>query len=132
MKIIQKLLPWAPLVARVLVGVPFLMAAFNKITNFTGTVAYAQSVGLPAPELAIMIAIVIEIMGGLSVLFGYRIFWGAMLLAGFTVIVSFAFHGDFSGDSSGIQKLLFTKNMGIVAALLYMSRFGTGRGSIEK
>ena len=127
--IAHTMLPWAPLVARILVATPFLMAAFTKITNFAGTVQYAQSVGLPAPNLAIIASIVIEIVGGLSILFGYQIFFGAMLLVGFTLLVSFIFHRDFSDQ---IQQLLFMKNMGIVAALLYMSRFGAGKFSIRK
>lgn len=105
------------------------MSGLDKLANFAGTVQFAQSVGVPTPSLAILIAIVIEVVGGLSILFGYRIFLGAILLAGFTIIVSLVFHRDFSDQ---IQQLLFVKNMGIVAALLYMSRFGAGRGSIEK
>ncbi|NQV92973.1 DoxX family protein [Candidatus Kaiserbacteria bacterium] len=122
-------LTWAPLVARILVGVMFLIAGFSKLTNFAGTVDFAQSAGLPLPAVAIAIAIAIEILGGLSLVLGYRIFWGALTLAVFVVITSFVFHGNFADP---IQQLLFTKNMGIVAALLYMTHFGAGKVSLEK
>lgn len=128
MNIAQSLIPFAPLVARVLVGGMFIQAGIMKITGFAGMVAVAQSIGLPSPDIAIMVAIAIEILGGLSVLFGYRIFWGALALAVFTVVVSFIFHGNFNDQ---LQTLLFTKNMGIVAALLYMTRFGAGRLSVH-
>lgn len=129
MKVANTLLPWAPLVARVLVGGMFVMAGVGKVTNYAGTVAFAGASGLPSPEIAIALAIVIEILGGLSVVLGYRIFWGATALAVFTVVASFVFHGNFADQ---MQQLLFTKNMGIVAALLYMARFGSGKLSIEK
>ncbi len=129
MKMSTALLPWAPLIARILVGGMFLMSGINKLTDFANTVQFAQSVGLPSPELAIIIAIVAEVLGGLSVLLGYRIFWGGLILVLFTVATSVIFHADF-GDQ--IQMILFTKNMGIVAALLYMMRFGSGKLSIEK
>jgi len=122
-------LPWAPLIARILVGGTFVLAGVNKISNFAGTVQFAQSMGLPSPEIAIVIAIIVEILGGLSVMLGYKIFWGAGALVVFTVVASFIFHGDFADPA---QKLLFTKNMGIVAALLYMTRFGSGKMSIER
>ena len=129
MKTLNSLLPWAPLTARVLVGGMFVTAGLNKLANFAATADFAQYAGLPSPEIAVTIAIAIEILGGLSIMLGYKIFWGAFTLAIFTVVVSFTFHGDFADP---MQQLLFTKNMGIVAALLYMSRFGAGKMSVQK
>ncbi|MCW9054770.1 MAG: DoxX family protein [Candidatus Pacebacteria bacterium] len=129
MKVLTTLVPWAPLVARVLVGGMFVMSGMDKVTNFTAVVAFAGSAGLPSPGVAVAIAIAVEVLAGLSVLLGYRIFWGAVALAVFTVIVSFVFHGDFTDQ---MQQIIFTKNMGIVATLLYMMRFGSGKLSIEK
>lgn len=128
MNVLTSLLTWTPLAARILVGVMFLIAGFSKLTNFSGTVDFAQSAGLPLPVVAIVIAIAIELLGGLSLVLGYKIFWGALSLAIFTLIASFVFHGNFADP---MQQLLFTKNMGIVAALLYMSHFGAGKGSLE-
>lgn len=127
-KAVHTLLPFAPLVARILVGGMFLMAGIQKITAFDGMVAFAGSAGLPYPTLAIALAIAIEVIGGLSVILGYRIFWGALALAVFTVVASFIFHADFADP---VQKMYFIKNMGIVSALLYMVRFGGGRLSID-
>ncbi|MEX0652357.1 MAG: DoxX family protein [Candidatus Paceibacterota bacterium] len=120
---------WVPLVARILIGGMFIMAGFTKITSFAGTVDFAASAGLPLPALAIVIAIAIEILGGLSILLGYKIFYGAASVALFTLVASFIFHGNFADP---MQQLLFTKNMGIVAALLYMLHFGAGEYSVEK
>ena len=76
------LLSWAPLAARILVGGMFVWAGYLKIVGYTAMVAYAGMV-LPSPEIAIIIAIVVEILGGLSILLGYKIKWGALALAAF-------------------------------------------------
>ena len=121
-------MPYAPLIARILVGGMFVMAGISKITGFAGTVAFATSVGLPAPQLAIIIAILIEILGGLSVLLGYRIKWGAGALALFTIAAAVIFHADFANQ---MQQTLFVKNLAITGALLYMMRFGAGLLSLD-
>lgn len=128
MNIIKSSLHWAPLTARVLIAVPFLLSGYQKITNFAGAAGYAQAAGVPTPDIAIIAAIVIEIVAGLSVLFGYRIFFGALALVGYTVLVSFIFHWNLADQT---QTLFFMKNMGIVAALLYMTHFGAGRCSMD-
>ncbi|OGG54399.1 hypothetical protein A3D62_00530 [Candidatus Kaiserbacteria bacterium RIFCSPHIGHO2_02_FULL_49_11] len=122
------LLSWAPLVARILVGGTFIWAGYQKIVGYAGMVTFAGT-ALPAPEAAIVVAIVVEILGGLSVLLGYKIKWGALALAVFTVVASLAFHADFANQ---VQMMFFIKNMGIVAALLYMAQFGAGKYSMDK
>jgi len=129
MKATHALLPWAPLIARVLVGGTFVLSGINKLQNFDAMVGVAQAAGIPSPEIAIVLALVVELLGGLSVMLGYRIFWGALGLLVFTVLTSFIFHADFADP---MQKVLFTKNMGIAAALLYMTRFGAGKMAVEK
>ncbi|MAF59528.1 MAG: DoxX family protein [Candidatus Pacebacteria bacterium] len=125
----NKLLPWGPLVARIVVGGFFIMSGVAKITGFAGIVAFAASAGLPAPALAIMIAIVVELLGGLSVLLGYKIQWGALALALFVVATAVLFHADFADQA---QQTAFMKNLAIAGGLLYMARFGPGKMSIEK
>ena len=122
-------LSWAPLVARVLIGALFLQSGILKVLNFADMVAIAQSVGVPMATTAIVLAIVIEILGGLSVLLGWNIKWGALALGVFTLVATYYFHFNFADQ---MQTILFTKNMGLVAALLYMAHFGAGKFSVGK
>ncbi len=57
---------------RVLMSIIFLLSGFQKLARFSGTAAYMASQGLPAPDLAALVAIVVECIGGLLVLIGYR------------------------------------------------------------
>ena len=59
---------FGPLIARILIGGMFLMAGVAKVFTFAGTAGYIGSVGLPFPELLAIVAIVLEIAGGLAVL----------------------------------------------------------------
>ena len=50
----------------------FLLLGYGKLTAFAGTAGYMGSLGLPAPSLVTVVAIVIEIGGGLLMLVGYQ------------------------------------------------------------
>ena len=61
------------ILSRALIAAIFLMSAIGKLTNFGPTVAFSGQMGLPAPQLAIAAAIVLELGGGLALLLGYRV-----------------------------------------------------------
>jgi putative oxidoreductase len=50
----------------------FLLFGYGKITGYDGTVGYMGSLGLPAPALFTVLAIIIEIGAGLLVLAGFK------------------------------------------------------------
>ena len=52
------------LVGRLLLAMLFLPAGISKLTGFAGTVGYISSVGMPLPQVAAALALVVEI--GLS------------------------------------------------------------------
>lgn len=119
---------WLPLVARLLLSVIFIMSGVAKIFNFEGTAGYIASAGLPFPELGVIVAIVIEIVGGLSVLFGFKMYWGANMLAIYTIIAAAIFHRDFADQN---QMVHFMKNLAIAGGLLYAAHFGAGKWSFD-
>lgn len=125
----NQLLPWGPLLARIFIGGLFLISGIAKLTGFAGVVAFAESTGIPAASLAIILAILVEVLGGLSVLLGYKIKVGATLLAIFAIATAILFHADFADQA---QQALFMKNFAIAGGLLYMVRFGAGKMAIEK
>ena len=51
------------LVGRILLALLFLPAGLSKISGFSGTVGYIGSAGLPLPEVAAALAIVVEVGG---------------------------------------------------------------------
>lgn len=58
---------YLPLIARILLGLIFVMSGFNKIDGFDGTQQYMASHGMPFTAVLLVGAIVVEILGGLSI-----------------------------------------------------------------
>ena len=66
------------LAGRVMLCTIFLMsAAGNKIPNFSQVASYMESVGVPAPQPMLVGAILFLLVGGVSVLIGFKARLGA-------------------------------------------------------
>ncbi len=111
----------------------FLPAGWSKLTGFGATVGYIESVGLPLATLAALIAIFIEVVGGIAILVGYFTRVSALGLALFTLVASVLFHPYWAvaADQAFVQQLLFMKNIAIVGGLLLLAAHGPGRFSLE-
>ena len=120
------------LVGRLLLALLFLPAGIGKITGFAGTVGYIGSVGLPLPALGAVIAIVVEIVGGVALIAGFGTRIAALILALFTLAASFFFHAYWAvpADQQFVTQLLFMKNIAVVGGLLTLSAWGAGAWSM--
>ncbi len=115
------------LAGRLLLALLFIPAGFGKIGGFAATAGYAASKGVPLPELAIAIAIFVELGLGLLLLVGFQTRWAAFGMAFFTFVISFIFHP--LSDPSQAQS--FFKNMAIVGGLLSVAAWGAGAWSLD-
>ena len=80
------------LIGRILIAYLFIPAGFGKLMGFGGTVGYITSAGLPLPEVAAVIAIIIELGLGIALLLGFKTRWTAIVMAIFTVATALFFH----------------------------------------
>lgn len=122
------------LIGRVLLAALFVPAGFGKLMGFAGTVGYISSVGAPLPQVAAVIAIVVELGLGLLLLVGFKTRVSAIVLAIFTVAAAVMFHNYWSmpADKAFVNQLMFFKNIAIAGGLLAFAAFGAGRFSIDK
>jgi putative oxidoreductase len=118
---------------RILLALIFVSSGFGKITGFEGTVGYIASKGLPMASIVAVIAIVIELGGGLAVVFGFLTRWAALGLAVFSVIAAFIFHAYWGVPAEQVmmQQINFWKNISIAGGFLVLAAFGPGAISID-
>ena len=121
------------LIGRLLLALLFLPAGIGKVTGFAGTVGYIASVGLPLPALGAIIALVVEITGGLALIAGFGTRLAALVLAFFTLGASFFFHAYCAVPAAQqfVTQLLFMKNMAVVGGLLTLAAWGAGAWSLD-
>ena len=126
--------PLILLAGRVLIASVYLVAGVRKVMGFAGTVGYFTKLGFPAPEFVTVLAIIIEIGGGLLLVFGWKTRWAAWLIALFTLIAAFAAHRFWEVDPAQYANQMnhFLKNMAIIGGLIFVATFGPGRASVDK
>lgn len=121
------------LIGRILLALIFITAGFDKITGFEGTVGYIASKGVPMASVAALLAIVVELGGGLAVAFGFLTRWAALALAVFSIVAGFIFHTYWAvpADQVMMQQINFWKNISIAGGFLVLAAFGPGAISID-
>ena len=114
-----------PLLARLLLSAIFLASGFMKLAAPASAMAGIARLHLPMPaQLAWLIAVVIELGGGIFVLLGYRTRPAALLLALFCVVTGFAVHYH-PGNQDQMNQ--FMKNLAIAGGFLQLAATGPGR-----
>jgi len=116
------------LIGRILLAVLFLMSGVGKIGAPAGTQAYIAAAGLPAPFLAYLVAVVVEVGGSLLLIAGYQTRIAAAIMALFTLAAAFGFHNNFADQN---QMIHFMKNIAIIGGLLQVAAFGAGAFSFD-
>jgi putative oxidoreductase len=128
----EKIQSYLPLIGRLLVGGGFLLFGYQKLVVFgpAGTAAYLGSVyHPPAPVVAAWVAIAIEILGGLGIVFGFKIRWVAAILALWCLFTGLVFHLPI-GDPANMAEVF--KNLVMAGGLVYIVAYGPGAISIDK
>ncbi|WP_338759007.1 DoxX family protein [Massilia sp. METH4] len=120
---------FVPALGRVLLATIFIFSAIGKIAAPEATIGYIQSVGLPFATLGLVIAIAVELGGGLLLALGVKARVVAAALAAFSIVTGLAFHGAI-GDQNQLIHLL--KNFAMAGGLLQVVAFGAGAYSVDQ
>ncbi len=118
----------APLLARVCVGLVFTSAGAGKLRNLEQTVAFFESLGIPAPELQAPFVAATELGGGLLLIAGLATRLAALPLAATMVVaIATALWSELEGavDLFGRSEFL----LGLLLVWLVLS--GPGRFSLD-
>jgi len=96
---------------------------------------YTASMGVPLPTVATLVTGLMILLGGLSILLGYKVKIGALLLIVFLVPTTFIAHAFWDiqdAMQAQMQMVMFMKNLGLTGAAMLIYYFGSGPLSLEK
>src|SRR5216683_876285 len=120
--------PYIGAAGRLLIAALFLISGLGKIAAPAMMQGVIASAGLPFPLLALLVAIVIEVGGGILLILGYQSRIVASVMAVFTVAAALGFHRNFADQNAMAH---FFKNISITGGLLQIAALGAGTFSID-
>lgn len=126
---------YIPLAGRILFSLMFIMSGMGHLTKSASMAQYAGAMGVPAPTLAVIITGIMLLLGGLSVILGYKVKVGTILLVVFLIPTTFMMHAFWGIEDpmqSQMQMGMFMKNLSMMGGALLLYHFGTGPLSLEE
>lgn len=126
--------PFVPLLGRILLSQIFILSGWHKITGFDQTAAYMASKGMVLVPVFLVLAILIELGGGLMLLLGWHARWAALAFFLFLIPVTLIFHAFWAADPAQLQSqtINFMKNLSIMGGMLYVFAYGSGPLSLRR
>ena len=115
------------LVARILISALFLLNGVFKISNYDGTVGWMEGFGIPG--ILIIPAIILEIVGPILIILGYKAKIAAGFLSLFCITTAVIFHNDFSDQ---MQLGSFLKNIALAGGFIFIFINGTKDFSLDR
>lgn len=97
------------------------------------TIEYAEMHGVPMAEFLVPFSGILAILGGISILLGYKARLGAWLIVIFLVPVTWMMHNFWDVEEPGqrlIQQAMFMKNLSMLGAALLITYWGAGPYSL--
>lgn len=112
---------------RILLSLLFIVGGFGFLTNFAAMTKFVGiglgNIGLPMSlaSIALVIAIILKLGGGLMLLFNYHTSRAAWMLIAFTVGATLMYHMNWGGENSQ-QMTAFLKNVAIIGGLMFYAK----------
>jgi putative oxidoreductase len=116
------------LIGRVLLSAIFIWSGYWKLLTPAATQAMLGSMGLPLPEIAWIVVVIIELAGGLALLVGLLTQPVGLVLGLWCIATAIAVHTNF-GDIN--MKIHFMKNLAMAGGFAYVAVYGAGRYSLD-
>jgi len=118
----------AALLGRILMSSLFVLGGWGKLMGPAAAQAMLAKNNLPMVEAAWVLAVVVELGGGLAILFGLFARPVAFVCAVWCVATALIAHTNFADRN---QEIHFLKNMGLTGGFLYIAAFGAGAWSLD-
>lgn len=121
-----------PLIGRIFFSLIFLRTAFNHFSR--ESIAYAASQNVPLASLLVPFSGILAILGGISIVLGYKAKLGAWLIVLFLVPVTIMMHNFWAIEDpmmKQMQMTMFMKNISILNNALLITYFEANPLSVD-
>jgi putative oxidoreductase len=106
----------------------FLVSGAGMASMPGGIAGYFSSLGIPASGLVVWLVVILKIIAGLAIVFGFKTRYAAYALAAFSVGAALIGHNNFADQNEMTQ---FLKDIAIAGGFLALSVAGPGGMSID-
>lgn len=114
------------LVSRLLLSILFIVAGYGKLHGYEATAGYMEA--MHVPSLLLPLVILLELGGGLAIVFGFLTRFTAVSIAIFSIVAALIFHTDFSNETN---QLMLMKDFSLAGGFFLLASTGAGRFSID-
>jgi putative oxidoreductase len=120
----------SPFIGRLALAWFFLSDAYMRALQWNSTIAWMAAKHLPAPAILLFVSLAAMILGGLSLMLGFRAKAGALVLFAFTVVTTILLHNYWVIQDAAERMAdyeIFIRNIAIAGGLLLVLGVGPGR-----
>ncbi|MGR3909382.1 DoxX family protein [Burkholderia sp. SR8] len=120
--------------ARLALAALFLWGGVMKLLGYSDFIGYLHRMNVPYPQVMGPIVVVIEALGALLLIVGYKVKPLALLMAVYTVATAMVGHNFWDATDAAVQHdmvIHFWKNIAIAGGFLLLFVTGAGGASID-
>jgi putative oxidoreductase len=131
-KINNQHIKWLLIAGRVCFVSIFILTSFDQFK--AQSIAFAAFKGVPFASIVVPFSGIMEIVGALSIVLGYRSRIGALLIMIFLIPVTFTFHQFWTIPdqmAKQMDMINFFKNISILGGAFIIAYFGSGELSLD-
>lgn len=121
------------LVGRVLLALIFVLAGYKQIWTTTAMIASMASHGIPLSGILVYGVIVLELIGGLMLMFGLYARWVAGALFLYTLVLALIFHRYWAVPAveARVEHGFFFGHLSMMGGMLMVAALGAGSWSLD-
>ena len=130
---VEKVEHFGPLVGRMLLSAIFIISGISKIFGWSSSSAYMAAKGMPWVSFFLLMALLLELLGGFSILVGFQARLSALALFLYLIPTTVIFHNFWAAPAAQqqLQMIMFLKNLAIMGGLAQVVAFGPGALSFD-
>lgn len=119
---------YLPLAARICLCLIFFKAGISHALGFSNTAQMMSNNGLPIANVLLFFTVIFQLLGAISLLLGYQVKIGSILLIIFLIPATLVFHNPLV-NSAEINS--FLQNIALIGGLLMVIYSGAGALSLD-